>query len=124
MIPSAVLANIELTTGVKFDRQFHKIARLGRCDVCRARVIRGMDDEHSPAVVDLAELTAVGEVWALFHDRKTYRLYGSCPAVWELWYRHAWSLRDWPIGITDSAGKVYVVAGHRCNDPAPKEYTT
>lgn len=89
-----------------------RAARLSRCPLCTAEVLRGLDGDLAamPAVTDTAEIDEFGEYLALIAGRTTYNL-----------ARHGgrWELNGRGFSQLRRERKAAVVPAHRCGAKIP-----
>lgn len=92
---------------------YTRAARIGTCPHCRARVLRGLDDERCALAVDVTpvELDHYGEYLALARGLRTYyltrRMSVSGSSRWEIDPRY-------PAMIERKERRYAVIPEHRC----------
>lgn len=121
MLSPWLSAHLETVQG--YNRLYRPVARAGRCGICRAYVLRGLDGDPMgcPAKVDVEALSLPrDEVLALRQGRHTYRLIGSTPQTMAIAYRGVHEIMTQPVGWADRMGAVTVVVTHRCYVPVER----
>ena len=111
-LPARIATAIETRTGAPPGAG---VARVGHCRRCSMVVLAGLDGPRCAGfvAVDMATLTADGELACLLAGRPTFRLWRAVGNRFELQRRDQWNVRT----RADVAAGVLVVPEHRCGAP-------
>lgn len=90
-------------------RRMNRRAVAGRCRLCGARVVRGLDDTGALAVTDVGAIDSTQELACYADARPTYAMRWAGLGI-ELTLRSPHQMLSSPAGFSNER----VVAAHRC----------